>query len=151
MALHQKSKRQIAAKLRRSGLEVKPQSLWSKFDLLINGAIRVSLKSSAPHQYRHAVTSRGRRYVYQYLTWHFNFHRHGRMPEHCVDFIICVACADGEIKKVNYFIIPWGAISGKTFTFHRACSPYSGRYAIYRNNWEPLLKMAEQQTATTTA
>jgi len=153
VALHLESRCRVAAKLKRAGLKVKPQTPWGqpwhKFDLLINSAVRVLLKSAAAHWSQHAVVSRGRHYNYRYLTWHFNFHRHGRMPERYADFIICVARGSRGNKRSadDYFIIPWEAITGKTFAFHRASAPYSGHYAAYRNNWEPLFKAVTKHQA----
>lgn len=153
VALHFESRRLVAAKLRRVGLAIKPQPFWYEFDLLVNGNVRVAVKSAVAYWSRHAVMSRGRRYVYRYLTWHFNFHRHGQLTDRYADFIVCAACASRDSgRRADYFVIPWEAITGKTFAFHRASDPYTGKYAAFRNNWEQLIKAATTpQPATSTA
>ena len=133
---HALPKSRVAARLRRMGLEVKSQPAGSSFDFLVNGSIRIALKVALPHRTTHRVVSRGRRYTYRYRTWHFNFHRHGRLDRRYAEFVVCVAHGIRRKKVSDSFIIPWEAISGKTFALHDShVKAYVGRYAAYRNAW----------------
>ena len=100
------------------GLEVKSQLPGSGFDFLVNGRLRVALEVALPHRTTHRVVSRGRRYTYRYRTWHFNFHRHGRLDRRYADFVVCVAHNSRRKRPDDCFVIPWEAISGKTFALH---------------------------------
>lgn len=145
---HELPKRRVAARMRRLASEVKAQPQGSGFDFLVNGAVRVAMKVALPHRTTHRVVSRGRRYTYRYRTWHFNFHRHGRMDRRYADFIICVAHGSRPNKPDDVFVIPWEAISGKTFALHDSRSKaYVGRYACYRNAWTLIGEAANRATA----
>lgn len=145
---HELPKRRVAAKLRRLVSEVKAQPPGSGFDFLLNGNMRVALKVALPHRTTHRVVSRGRRYTYRYRTWHFNFHRHGRMDRRYADFILCVAHNSRRNKADDVFVIPWEAISGKTFALHDSrTKEYVGRYSCYRNTWSLIGESANRATA----
>jgi len=107
-----------------------------KFDLLVDGSVRVALRVAFPGCYAHTVTVNGRRYQYDYQSWNFNFHRHGRWENRYCDVFLCVAKqrrADDEV-----FVIPAEAVTGPTFSLHGAGKPYRGRYAPYRSDWKVL-------------
>jgi hypothetical protein len=145
---HELPKRRVASRLRRLGTEVKAQPQGSGCDFVVNGGIRVALKVALPHRTTHRVVSRGRRYTYRYRTWHFNFHRHGRMDRRYADFILCVAHNNRGAKSDDVFVIPWEAISGKTFALHDSrTKAYVGRYACYRNAWNLIGEAANRVNA----
>ncbi len=115
------------------GYDVREVSRYEKYDILVNGRTRVALRVAFPGRYAHTVTVNGRRYAYDYRSWNFNFHRHGRWEQKYCDVFVCVAKnrrADDEI-----FIIPTSAVTGPTFSLHGAGKAYRGRYADYRNRW----------------
>jgi hypothetical protein len=117
------------------GLTVQPFSSASGYDLLVNGTTRITLRVAFPGMRRHRVTVAGRRYQYRYRTWHFNFHHHGRLGEQYTDFFICVGEPAAGEKKAELFVIPWEAVTGKTFSLHGGRRQYKGRYAPYRDAW----------------
>ncbi len=123
----------MAQKLRSLGFEVEEVPRNGKFDLLVDGQLRVALRVAFPGRYAHTVTVNGRRYAYDYKSWNFNFHRHGRWEKAYCDVFVCIAKqrrADDEV-----FLIPASAVSGPTFSLHGAGKPYRGRYAAFRNRW----------------
>lgn len=130
---HQKARTAICSRLQRMGFDVREASRHEKYDILVNGRTRVALRVAFPGRYAHTVTVNGRRYAYDYRSWNFNFHRHGRWERTYCDVFVCVAKhrrADDEI-----FIIPTIAVTGPTFSLHGAGAAYRGRYADYRNRW----------------
>jgi hypothetical protein len=124
----------VAAKLRRMGLTVDEVPRIKGYDLLVNGEIRLALRVAFPGRYAHTVTVGGKRYAYNYRSWSFNFHRHGRWDRKYCDIFVCIAKRRGGGDEV--FLIPARKISGPTFSLHGAGSrPYRGRYAPYRDRW----------------
>jgi len=134
----------IAARLRRLGFVVEEVSRNGKYDMLVNEHIRVALRVAFPGRYAHTVTVNGRRYAYDYKSWNFNFHRHGRWDEKYCDVFVCVAKNRRAADEI--FVIPALAVTGPTFSLHGAGKPYRGRYNVYRNRWNVF---ANQQPATT--
>jgi hypothetical protein len=130
---HQTAKALVAGRLRRMGLLVEEAPPSAKFDLLVNSGIRVALRVAFPGRYAHTVTVKGRRYAYDYNSWNFNFHRHGRWDEPYCDVFVCIAKQPEEGEET--FVIPAGAITGPTFSLHGAGRTYRGRYAPYRDAW----------------
>lgn len=133
---HQITRAQVAARLRSMGHSVEEVPRNRKFDLLVDGRVRVALRVAFPGCYAHTVTVNGRRYAYDYQSWNFNFHRHGRWEKRYCDIFLCVAKqrrAEDEI-----FVIPADAVTGPTFSLHGAGKPYRGRYAPFRSGWEIL-------------
>jgi len=130
---HQTAKALVASRLRRMGLLVEEAPPSAKFDLLVNHGIRVALRVAFPGRYAHTVTVKGRRYAYDYNSWNFNFHRHGRWDEPYCDVFVCIAKQLDEEDET--FVIPAGVITGPTFSLHGAGRTYRGRYAPYRDAW----------------
>ena len=130
---HQVEKAAVAARLRRMGFDVQEVPRNGKYDLLVDGRLRVALRVAFPGRYAHTVTVNGRRYAYDYKSWNFNFHRHGRWDKRYCDIFICIAKQRRQEDEV--FIIPAEVISGPTFSLHGASKPYRGRFAQYRNRW----------------
>ena len=116
------------------GLGVEDVPRTKGYDLLVNGEIRVALRVAFPGRYAHTVTVGGKRYTYNYKSWSFNFHRHGRWDRKYCDVFVCIAKRRSGADEV--FVIPASAVSGPTFSLHGAgTKPYRGRYAPYRDRW----------------
>ena len=130
---HQEARAAIAARLQRMGFDVREVSRHEKYDILVNGRTRVALRVAFPGRYAHTVTVNGRRYAYDYRSWNFNFHRHGRWEQKYCDVFVCVAKNRRAADEI--FIIPASAVTGPTFSLHGAGKTYGGRYADYRNRW----------------
>lgn len=115
------------------GFVVEEVARNGKYDLLVNDDIRVALRVAFPGRYAHTVTVNGRRYAYDYKSWNFNFHRHGRWDEQYCDVFVCIAKNRRAADEI--FVIPVHAVTGPTFSLHGAGKPYRGRYNVYRNRW----------------
>ena len=134
---HQKAHAFISSKLERMGFVVESMPRAEGYDLLVNGEFRVALRVAFPGRYAHTVTVGGKRYSYNYRSWSFNFHRHGRWDRAYCDVFVCIAKRRGGADEI--FVIPAGAVSGPTFSLHGAgIKPYRGRYACYRDRWSVL-------------
>jgi hypothetical protein len=130
---HQVERAAVASRLRRMGFDVQEVPRNGKYDLLVDGQIRVALRVAFPGRYAHTVTVNGRRYAYDYKSWNFNFHRHGRWDRRYCDIFVCIAKQRRAEDEV--FVIPASAVTGPTFSLHGAAKPYRGRYASFRNRW----------------
>ncbi len=130
---HDVARNAIVTRLRRLGFDVADAARNSKYDLLVTGDIRVALRVAFPGKYAHTVTVNGQRYVYNYTSWNFNFHRHGRWEDRYCDVFVCIVKQRRAADEI--FVIPAAAISGPTFSLHDSDKPYRGRYAEYRNRW----------------
>jgi hypothetical protein len=133
---HLMPKRKVAERLRRMGFNVTLIPPSHGYDLLVNNRLRVALRVAYPRVRSHRVTSKGRRYEYKYRSWHFNFHRHGRIDRRYADVVVCLGVEPRQGEREKIFVIPWEVVSGKTFSLHAARCAYDGRYAPYRDNWE---------------
>ncbi|MBI3785128.1 MAG: hypothetical protein HY270_17190 [Deltaproteobacteria bacterium] len=136
----------MAARLRRMGFEVQEVPRNGKYDLLVDGRTRVALRVAFPGRYAHTVTVNGRKYAYDYKSWNFNFHRHGRWERRYCDIFVCIA----KHRRVEdeTFVIPASAVSGPTFSLHGATKPYRGRYASHRNRWSIFSSLAREPHPT---
>jgi hypothetical protein len=131
---HHKARATVAARLGGMGLGVEDVPRTKGYDLLVNGEIRVALRVAFPGRYAHTVTVGGKRYTYNYKSWSFNFHRHGRWDRKYCDVFVCIAKRRSGIDEI--FVIPASAVSGPTFSLHGAgAKPYRGRYAPFRDRW----------------
>ncbi len=131
---HQMARAQIAARLRDMGFSVEEVPRAQKYDMLVNDRIRVALRVAFPGTYAHTVTVNGRKYQYDYKSWNFNFHRHGRWEGRYCDVFLCIA--KQRRMEDEIFVIPAEAVTGPTFSLHGAGKPYRGRYAVYRNAFD---------------
>ena len=132
---HLVPRRRVATLLRDAGFEVTQVPSQRGYDLLLNGRLRVALRVSFPRLRSHTVTARGRRYVYRYRSWHFNFHHHGKINDKYTDVFVCIGLESHRRSEQAVFVIPWEAVTGKTFSLLAGQKPYAGRYARYRDNW----------------
>lgn len=144
---HQQARGAITARLRQLGFDVVEVPRIKGFDFLVNGHTRVALRVAFPGRYAHTVTVGGKRYAYDYRSWSFNFHRHGRWDRSYCDVFVCIA--KRRRKQDEIFVIPAGVISGPTFSLHGAGEkPYRGRYAVYRERWAVLAAPERTPPAT---
>jgi len=133
---HLLPKRRIAERLRRAGFRVELVPVTDSYDLLVNERIRVALRVAFPRSGNHRVTVRNRHYTYRYRSWHFNFHHHGKLERRYADVVVCLAMEPRHISREEVFVIPWEAVSGKTFSLHAGRRRYAGQYAKYVNRWQ---------------
>jgi hypothetical protein len=131
-------KQRIANRLRRAGFRVQAMPATQSYDLLINERVRVALRVAFPRIRKHQVTVRDRRYTYRYRSWHFNFHHHGKLGKRYADVFVCMAMEPKRPSREEVFVIPWEAVSGKTFSLHAARRRYAGQYAKYVNRWREI-------------
>jgi hypothetical protein len=74
-----------------------------------------------------------------YRAWNFNFHHRGKVGERYSDFFACIPLVPGQrLDLANAFVIPWQAISGKTFYLPDSRRSYAGKFAMYRNAWHQI-------------
>jgi len=132
---HTFPKRRIAERLRRAGFRVRLVPASDSYDLLVNERVRVALRVAFPRIRNHHVTVRNRHYTYRYRSWHFNFHHHGKLGKRYADVLICIAMEPRHPSREAVFVIPWEAVSGKTFSLHAGQRRYAGQYARYVNRW----------------
>jgi len=132
---HLVPKRRIVERLRRAGFRVHSAPVAQGYDLVVNDRVRVALRVAFPRVRKHHVTVRGRHYMYRYRSWHFNFHHHGKLDKRYADVVICLAMEPRHPSREELFVIPWEAISGKTFSLHASRRQYAGQYARYLNRW----------------
>jgi hypothetical protein len=130
---HQVERSAISSRLRHMGFDVLEVPRNGKYDMLVNGHVRVALRVAFPGRYAHTVTVNGRRYAYDYRSWNFNFHRHGRWDRKYCDVFICVAKHRRAADEV--FVIPSSSVTGPTFSLHGVGRSYRGRYAPFRDGW----------------
>ena len=144
---HLLPKRRIAECLRRAGLRVRLMSAADSCDLLVNERVRVALRVAFPRIRNHHVTVRDRHYTYRYRSWHFNFHHHGKLGKRYADAFVCIAMEPRHPSREEVFVIPWDAVSGKTFSLHAGRRRYAGQYAKYVNRWRVITRaVAEAPT-----
>lgn len=141
---HLLPRRRIAERLRRAGYSVATVSPTQGYDLLVNDRVRVALRVAFPRPRKHHVTVRGRHYTYRYRSWHFNFHHHGKFGKRYTDMFICLAMEPRNPSREEIFIIPWDAISGKTFSLHAAKKRYGGQYAQHLNRWSAIATAVDE-------
>lgn len=139
---HQVPRRRVAEILRGKGLEVvMTAGAKAGYDFLVNGRVKVAIRASFSRMRAHWVTVRGKRYRYEYRSWHFNFHHHGRMGDRYADVFVCVGLESHRRQEEAVYVIPWEAVTGKTFSLLRS-KAYEGNYAKYRDAWEVIEERA---------
>jgi len=149
-AKHLEARAAVAEQLRQMGLRVEVAGRNSWYDLLVEGRVRVALRVAYPGRYTHRVRASGKQYVYDYDTWNFNFHRHGRWDRGYCDVFVCLARQRGGGDEA--FVIPATEVSGPTFSLHGASQAYRGKYAAFRNRWSVIINaMSPDENAVNVA
>jgi hypothetical protein len=144
---HLLPKRRIAERLRRAGFRIQPVSGAHSYDLLVNERVRLTLRVAFPRLRKHHVTVRERHYMYRYRSWHFNFHHHGKFGKRYTDVFVCIAMEPRHPSREEIFVIPWDAVSGKTFSLHAGRRRYAGQYAKHLNRWRVITEAAAETPA----
>lgn len=135
--VHDVPKQAIIAQLTSLGHRVEHAPRPARFDFLVDGQIHLALRVAFPSSSRRCVRVGGRHYQYVYQAWHFNFHHRGTVGERYSDIFVCLPLVRGQkVELSRSFIIPWEAISGKTFALQDSRHAYGGKFAAYRNAWE---------------
>ncbi len=142
-AIHDLPKADIVNQLRALGLSVEAASPMSRHDFLVDGRVRVAVRVAFPSASRRRVKVGRRKYSYVYRAWNFNFHHRGVVGERYSDFFVCVALGTGNpMSMEEAFIIPWDALTGKTFYLPEARRTYRGKFKVFRNAWEQVVAAA---------
>src|ERR1039457_942847 len=145
--IHDIPKVRVAAHLPRLKFQVEESDVLSRPDFVLDGRIRVALRTALPNSYRRRVRLRRRLYSYVYRAWNFNFHHRGRIDEQYCDVLICVPLGTSKSLDLEAaYVIPWEARTGKTFYLPDSQRTYAGKYAPYRNAWH-LLREARRAHA----
>jgi hypothetical protein len=143
VAIHEVPKQEVFAHIARLGHRIENAPAQARYDFLVDGNVRLALRVAYPSSSRRRVHVGGRHYRYVYKAWNFNFHHRGEVGECYSDFFACVPLIpDVQLDLTQAFIIPWSAISGKTFYLPDSRRSYAGKFAVYRNAWH-LLRVAQ--------
>ena len=149
--IHDIPKARVLGRLREMKFDVKEMEPLARYDFLLNGKLRIALRSAFPSSYRRQVRLRKRQYSYVYRAWNFNFHHRGRIDEKYCDFLICVPLGAGRLDLHNAYVIPWEARTGKTFYLPDSQRQYSGKYVAYRDAWHLLRTTGDGSAPATKA
>lgn len=137
--IHEVPKQEVVSYLTRLGHEVTTAPPQSRFDFIIDGEVRLALRVAYPSSSRRRVHVGGRHYNYVYRAWNFNFHHRGKVGERYSDYFACVPLVPQQKLDLSQaFVIPWEAISGKTFYLPDSRRSYAGKFATYRNAWDQI-------------
>lgn len=148
VAIHDVPKDQVVRHLTFLGHRIETAPAQARFDFLLDGHVRIALRVAFPSSSRRRVHVGGRRYDYVYRAWNFNFHHRGEVGERYSDFFACIPLVpDQDLDLAKVFVIPWEAISGKTFYLPDSRRSYAGKFASYRNAWHLLSDVRPPQPA----
>jgi hypothetical protein len=137
--IHDVPKQEVVTHLSELGHRVEPAPPQARFDFFVDGGVRLALRVAYPSSSRRRVHVGGRHYNYVYRAWNFNFHHRGKVGERYSDFFACVPLVPGQALDLSQaFVIPWEAISGKTFYLPDSRRSYAGKFATYRNAWDQI-------------
>jgi len=134
--IHDVPKQEVVTHLTGLGHRVENAPPQARYDFIVDGQIRLALRVAYPSSSRRRVHVGGRHYNYVYRAWNFNFHHRGKVGDRYSDFFACVPLVPGlKLDLAQSFVIPWEAISGKTFYLPDSRRSYAGKFATYRNAW----------------
>ena len=135
-AIHDLPKAAVVGRLRAMGLRIECASPMTRYDFLVQGRTRIAMRVAFPSSSRRRVKVGRRRYSYVYRAWNFNFHHRGVVGERYCDFFVCVPMGTGRpMALAEAFVIPWDALTGKTFYLPEARRSYRGKFKTYRDAW----------------
>jgi len=150
VAIHEEPKDEVIAHITRLGHRIEPAPPQARYDFIVDGRVRLALRVAYPSSSRRRVNVGGRHYRYVYKAWNFNFHHRGEVGDCYSDLFACVPLIPGQrLDLTQAFIIPWRAISGKTFYLPDSRRQYAGKFAVYRNAWHLLRTVADESQAAT--
>jgi len=119
------------------GLAVESAGALAGYDFLVGGRVRIAVRVAFPSTSRRRAKVGRRRCEYVYRAWTFNFHRHGVVGDRYCEFFVCAPLGAGKpFDPVDAFVIPWEALTGKTFYLQESRREYRGKFRVYRNAWE---------------
>lgn len=137
--IHEVPKQEVVSYLTGLGHQVVTAPPQSRFDFIVDGQVRLALRVAYPSSSRRRVHVGGRHYNYVYRAWNFNFHHRGKVGDRYSDFFACVPLVPQQKLDLSQaFVIPWEAISGKTFYLPDSRRSYAGKFATYRNAWNQI-------------
>ena len=137
--IHEVPKEEVVSHLTSLGHQVITAPPQSRFDFIVDGQVRLALRVAYPSSSRRRVHVGGRHYNYVYRAWNFNFHHRGKVGDRYSDFFACVPLVPQQKLDLSQaFVIPWEAISGKTFYLPDSRRSYAGKFATYRNAWNKI-------------
>ena len=137
--IHEVPKREVVAHLSQLGHRVDSAPPQARFDFVVNRGVRIALRVAYPSASRRRVHVGGRRYNYVYRAWNFNFHHRGKVGDQYSDFFACIPLVPSQrLDLSKAFVIPWEAITGKTFYLPDSRRPYAGKFAGYRDAWRQI-------------
>lgn len=147
--IHDVPKQEVVSHLTNLSHRVENAPPQARYDFLVDGQIRLALRVAYPSSSRRRVHVGGRHYNYVYRAWNFNFHHRGKVGERYSDFFACVPLVPGQkLDLAQAFVIPWEAISGKTFYLPDSRRSYAGKFATYRNAWDQIGHRATGEPAS---
>jgi hypothetical protein len=147
--IHEVPKLEVVSHLTRLGHHVEPAPSQSRFDFIVDGQVRLALRVAYPSSSRRRVHVGGRHYNYVYRAWNFNFHHRGKVGDRYSDFFACVPLVPQQtLDLAQAFVIPWAAISGKTFYLPDSRRSYAGKFATFRNAWGEIRPSESGQPAS---
>ena len=138
LMVHNLPKAMVAAQLRAMGFHVEVQKVSARYDLLLDGTVRLALRTASLTTRQHRQQVGTRRYAYRYRCWSFNFHHHGCLDDRYCDVFVCLPLISKRPNLRDAYVIPWEACTAKVFMLRDARRPYGGKYAKYRGAWEQL-------------
>jgi hypothetical protein len=138
LIVHNLPKAMVAARLRAMGFHVEVQKVSARYDMLLNGTVRLALRTASLSTHQHRVQVGTRRYAYCHRRWNFNFHHHGRLDDRYCDVFVCLPLVSKRPNLGDAYVIPWEACTAKVFSLPDMQHPYTGQYAKYRGAWEQL-------------
>jgi len=139
VAIHEVPKQEVLDHITQLGHRIEAAPPQARYDFTIDGRVRLALRVAFPSSSRRRVHVGGRHYRYVYKAWNFNFHHRGEVGDCYSDFFACVPLIpDQKLDLAQAFIIPWSAISGKTFYLPDSRRSYAGKFAVFRNAWHLL-------------
>lgn len=151
-AIHDLPKSAIVERLRSLGLRVRRASSMARYDFVVQGRIRVAVRVAFPSSSRRRVKVGRRQYNYVYRAWNFNFHHRGVVGDRYCDFFVCVPMGTGKAVSLDdAYVIPWDALTGKTFYLPEARRSYRGRFSVFKNAWEPVANAARSESEASRA
>lgn len=147
-AIHELPKKDIARHLRSLGVSVEDAGATERFDFVVAGRLRIAIRVAFPSSSRRKVKLARRSYSYVYRAWNFNFHHRGVIREQYADFFVCVPLGTGKAMSLeDAFVLPWEALTGKTFYLPESRREYRGKFKVYRGAWN-LLEAAAAELRT---
>ena len=144
-AIHDLPKKEIVRQLRSMGMSVEEANTSERHDFVVDGRIRVAMRVAFPSSSRRRVKLARRSYSYVYRAWNFNFHHRGVIAERYTDFFVCVALGTGKpLVLGDAFVLPWEALTGKTFYLPESRRQYRGKFKVFRGAWNLIAASAER-------